>query len=82
VQEAAARLLYGSCRCEALRTGLLAAGLVPVALQALRRHGSQVDVSAIYKLCCIISDDQSDDLTVTSVSLFTCYCEAGAVTYR
>jgi hypothetical protein len=45
VQEAAARLLYGSCSCEALRTGLLAAGVVPVALEALRRQGSQVDVS-------------------------------------
>lgn len=51
VQEAAARLLYGSCRCESLRSGLLTAGVVPVALQALRRHGSsQVDVSATYLL--------------------------------
>jgi hypothetical protein len=46
VQEAAARLLYVSCRCEAVRAGLLAAGVVPVAPQALRRHGSHIDVSA------------------------------------
>jgi hypothetical protein len=66
VQEAAARLLYGSCRCEALRAGLLAAGVVPVALQALRRHGSQVDVSASYLLFCILSY-RPDDSTIQMV---------------